>query len=476
MLLLCVIASPILMAVLLYLAVCRKVDKVRQTKLSHLRQLAPDGIKPVTVGFFHPYCNAGGGGERVLWCAVRALQQKYPHINCVVYSGDTDATHEQIIQKARQRFSIILPRPVEFVFLRQRWLVEAKTYPYLTLLGQSIGSMVLGMEALFSFVPDVYIDSMGYAFTLPLFRFFGKCHVACYTHYPTISTDMLSMVAQRTASYNNAGFVARNPVLSKFKLAYYKLFAFMYGVMGARSEVIMVNSSWTYGHIKDIWGVPDRTSIVYPPCDTKEFTSLKIIPDEEKETKIVASVAQFRPEKDHALQVKSFAKLLTKLASEERDNVRLELIGGCRNEGDESRVEALRNLCKDLGVEQSVDFILNIPFDDLKAHLAGATIGIHTMWNEHFGIGVVECLAAGNIVIAHNSGGPKMDIVVPYEDQPTGFLADTEEGYADAMLKVLRMTTAERMKIREAARKSVSRFSESEFDQAFLAAAEPLFL
>lgn len=28
------------------------------------------------VGFFHPYCNAGGGGERVLWCAIRAIQFK----------------------------------------------------------------------------------------------------------------------------------------------------------------------------------------------------------------------------------------------------------------------------------------------------------------------------------------------------------------------------------------------------------------
>lgn len=29
-----------------------------------------------TVAFFHPYCNAGGGGERVLWCAIRALQHR----------------------------------------------------------------------------------------------------------------------------------------------------------------------------------------------------------------------------------------------------------------------------------------------------------------------------------------------------------------------------------------------------------------
>lgn len=31
-------------------------------------------------------------------------------------------------------------------------------------------------------------------------------------------------------------------------------------------------------------------------------------------------------------------------------------------------------------------------------------IGIHTMQNEHFGISVVESIAAGQIMIAHNSG------------------------------------------------------------------------
>lgn len=36
---------------------------------------APDG-RPLTVAFFHPYCNGGGGGERVLWCALRALQNR----------------------------------------------------------------------------------------------------------------------------------------------------------------------------------------------------------------------------------------------------------------------------------------------------------------------------------------------------------------------------------------------------------------
>jgi alpha-1,2-mannosyltransferase len=56
----------------------------------------------------------------------------------------------------------------------------------------------------------------------------------------------------------------------------------------------------------------------------------------------------------------------------------------------------------------------------LERYLREASVGIHTMWNEHFGISVVEMMAAGLVVVAHNSGGPSMDIVVPFEDEPTG--------------------------------------------------------
>ena len=84
-----------------------------------------------------------------------------------------------------------------FIFLKNRLLVEASSYPHFTLLGQSMGSMFLGWEALTAFVPDLYMDSMGYAFTLPIFRYLGGCRVGSYVHYPTVSTDMLSVVRER---------------------------------------------------------------------------------------------------------------------------------------------------------------------------------------------------------------------------------------------------------------------------------------
>lgn len=71
---------------------------------------------------------------------------------------------------------------------------------------------------------------------------------------------------------------------------------------------------------------------------------------------------------------------------------------------------------------------------------------------------------------AHNSAGPKMDIVLEEDGQQTGFLAQTVEEYADAILRVLRMPETERLKMAAAARKRASRFSEQRFYEDFKAA------
>lgn len=287
---------------------------------------------------------------------------------------------------------------MKFVFLKRRNLVEASRYPYFTLLGQSIGSVFLGWEALRKCIPDIYIDSMGYAFTLPLFKYLGGCRIGCYVHYPTISTDMLSVVRNQHARFNNAAIITKNPLLSKMKLVYYYFFASMYGLVGSCSDTVMVNSTWTLNHILSLWRCTDRTSIVYPPCDVQTFLDIPLQEENRIIQPTVVSVSQFRPEKDHSLQIRAFAKLLAKTKGQSL-LPKLILIGGCRNLDDEQRVNELKKLCEELGIEEHVEFKVNIPFKELKRHLADATIGLHTMWNEHFGIGRYFCVCSINCVL-----------------------------------------------------------------------------
>jgi len=94
----------------------------------------------------------------VLWTAVAATKRAHPNCISLVYTGDTDATKEQIIAQVKARFAISLdPRSLHFVFLKKRHLVEDATWPRFTLLGQSLGSMILAWEALSQVIPDLYI-------------------------------------------------------------------------------------------------------------------------------------------------------------------------------------------------------------------------------------------------------------------------------------------------------------------------------
>jgi len=209
--------------------------------------------------------------------------------------------------------------------------------------------------------------------------------------------------------------------------------------------------------------------IVYPPCDTDSLRKL----DLKDRENLILSIGQFRPEKDHALQIKAFAKMLTLDCHNELKDVKLILVGSCRGKADEGRVKDLRDLAELLNVTEHIEFVLNQPFPVLKDYFGRASVGLHTMWNEHFGIGVVEMMAAGLITVAHNSGGPKADIIVPHTDENlrTGYLASNEEEYANAMLDacIIGMDNEKSRPLRQSAQESSARFSDDVFNASFKA-------
>lgn len=89
--------------------------------------------------------------------------------------------------------------------------------------------------------------------------------------------------------------------------------------------------------------------------------------------------------------------------------------------------------------------------------------------------GVVECMAAGTIVLAHDSGGPKLDIVVNHNEQRTGFLASDAASYAACLDAIFSLGADELMNIRCNARESVKQFSDARFSETFLSVTEHLF-
>ncbi|KAL2149680.1 hypothetical protein VTH82DRAFT_8332 [Thermothelomyces myriococcoides] len=441
-----------------------------------------DGI----VGFFHPFCNAGGGGERVLWAAVRATQQRWPKAKCIIYTGDHGVSKDAMLDRVKNRFNIHLhPPTINFLYLSTRHWVLASTWPRFTLAGQSLGSIILAWDAFSLLVPDIFIDTMGYAFALGLAKFlFGSSvPTGAYVHYPTISTDMLDSLEPGTPEAPRRGVNAGQGAgaRGKVKKAYWRLFAAAYSRVGASADVVMTNSSWTQGHIRQLWG-PLRNAkkppahpiaVVYPPVAVRELEhEVEVTPaSEARREKVLLYIAQFRPEKDHQLILHAFSEFL-KSGGDAAKDAKLVLLGSVRDDQDSKRVYQLRLLVNELQIRDKVEFHLDASWPEILDWLRRASVGVNGMWNEHFGIGVVEYQAAGLVSVVHDSGGPKMDIVVDIDGEPTGFHASTASEFADGFKKALSLPDP--YTVRQRARQSAKRFTEEEFARRWTEQMEKL--
>lgn len=400
-----------------------------------------------------------------------------------MYTGDHDIERDTVIHTVKKRFDITLnDNSLQFIYLSKRHLVLPSTWPHFTLLGQSIGSIILAYDAFSLLVPDIFIDTMGYAFAVAFAHYlFPSMSTAAYVHYPTISTDMLQSLDDTTGTkgiHSGAGTGIRG----RAKKLYWQTFAYLYGWAGRKIDVVLCNSTWTANHIRQLWK-PKNPSIVYPPCPVHEIGEKISIDsqDEKRRDPSILYVAQFRHEKNHALILNAFANFYhanvdSPSFAKSTKKPKLILIGSVRhNTPDEKHIYNLRLLARELKITECTSFITDAPFSLILQHLQTSSIGVNGMYAEHFGIGNVEGLAAGLIPVVHNSGGPREDIVVPFEGNEIGYKCETEGDYSAAFSKVLaEMTGEERYAMRMRCRESAERFTGEVFADKWMASMEVL--
>ena len=418
------------------------------------------------IGFFHPYCDGGGGGERVLWCAVKGIQrdERYAGVPILIMCA-TDRAPEGIIEQAQNKFGIDVSLDgIEFVRMPTGWakLLEAKMWPKFTVLGQSLGCFFLALRMCPHFLRcRVLCETTGLAFCYPVAWVFG-CSILSYTHYPTMSYDMIDRVRNRVSMYNNNAAVANNPILTFVKLIYYQFFLFVYGFCGAFAKIVLTNGNWTRTRIEDVFWFT-AAPVLYPPVNLDAFnTGVK----KARKQDIIVSVSQFRPEKNQKLQIDAFARAHKDLLH--APGIKLLLVGGVRNEGDQQLCDELKEHANNVCEPGSVEFHTNVSFPRLVELVCSAKVSIHTMIDEHFGINLLEFIAGDCVVVSNRSGGPLTDIIG--DDRSKGILCETEEEYATAIAKALpNYNSAEFTSMRQTATKSLGNFlGDDKFAELFV--------
>lgn len=166
--------------------------------LRKMVQLELEG-RPYTVGLLHPACNAGGGGEKVLWSIVMGIVQyaesKGEQWDIVIYSGEKGVSKQEMILKAEEKFNLEglgeAGKKIRLVYVADKKTLAPGRV--LTVAVQVVQQVRYGWWCLLRQPVHLMIDTQGYPFSYPLFKLSGA-RVATYTHYPFISTDMIQQV------------------------------------------------------------------------------------------------------------------------------------------------------------------------------------------------------------------------------------------------------------------------------------------
>jgi glycosyltransferase involved in cell wall biosynthesis len=150
--------------------------------------------------------------------------------------------------------------------------------------------------------------------------------------------------------------------------------------------ILLSVSDFTRGFIEKKWGRQSMT--VYPPCPVEAFSEFSRVQSREN---LVLTVGRIVPEKRLHLFVE-LARIVP--------NTRFVAIGSVSDERS-AYYEQLKRMAP-----ENVSFVLS-PLRKARDLLGRAMAYVHCAENEHFGITIVEAMAAGCVPIVHDSGGPR---------------------------------------------------------------------
>ncbi|MGD0644267.1 MAG: glycosyltransferase [Candidatus Bathyarchaeia archaeon] len=172
---------------------------------------------------------------------------------------------------------------------------------------------------------------------------------------------------------------------------YYKPYQLLEHVLSshASGKLFLANSRYTADLVKKQLGL--NPIVLYPPVDVEKLIDSKSYLNKRN---LVLTISRFSSEKNLE-EIPFVAK---------RVKADFVIMGSI----DEPAVyRRLLGLIRDNGVEYKVKLILNAPLNTKIELLQKAKVYFHPMHSEHFGISIIEGMAAGCIPVVQDSGGPK---------------------------------------------------------------------
>ena len=218
-----------------------------------------------------------------------------------------------------------------------------------------------------------------------------------------------------------------------------------------RNSTVVTNSEFSRRAIANAFGL-ENTHVLSPPIDIETFQNVALIANGRNErSHTVVVISRIAPHK----QIENAIKL-AKILKDKKIGNKIKIVGNLYEYFFDYYSE-LKQMVVDLGLADCIQFEINASLDTLIHIIRESRVYFHPMIGDHFGMAVVEAMAAGLIPVVPNKGGPSEFVPQRYQ------FANLEQA-AEIIAHVLNdFSKTEQIKIRD----ETGKFSNSHYIDGF---------
>ena len=218
-----------------------------------------------------------------------------------------------------------------------------------------------------------------------------------------------------------------------------------------RNSTVITNSEFSRSAISNAFGL-DNVCIFSPPIDIQAFRNIALIANGNYERNhVILVISRIAPHK----QIENAVKL-AKILKDNNIGKEMKIVGNLYSYFSDYYSE-IKQMVLNLGLTEYIKFEINTTLDRLLCIIRESGVYFHPMIGDHFGMTVVEVMAAGLIPVVPNKGGPA-------EFVPQQYQFETIEQAAKIIAYVFnRLPKKERIKIGD----DIDRFSNLHYIERF---------
>jgi glycosyltransferase involved in cell wall biosynthesis len=300
---------------------------------------------------------------------------------------------------------------------------------------------------------------------------FSKDNAITYCHFPSttyhiesenidyLKTDLGMTERSNVFSYNMNYEHINNPKNCRTKLPFsrrkkecFEILKYGYWNLMTNSTVI-TNSEFSRRAIINAFGL-DNIYILSPPIDIQTFRNVALMANgDDERNDIILVISRIAPHKKIENAIK-----LAKILKDNNVGKGIKIVGNLYYYYFDYYSE-LKQMVLALGLADYITFEINASLDKLLTIIRESRVYFHPMIGDHFGMAVVEAMAAGLIPVVPNEGGPT-------EFVPRKYQFNTIEQAAEIITYVFNhLPKTERIKISD----DINKFSNSHYIEGFQA-------